>query len=537
MSIPVREIPQATQDELRGMVDAAVWGRLSEAVRDRILRAMNGLRFVHFHLDEFVTLFNPSIVGDPSRFADLTEREQNDVLDIATLRPGLGDMLRLRDVVDYIGAHNPDGAVRDAMMTYVTWPARPPSIAVVAARLRLQRWRAEQHGLRLTALGDVLRTPAFAQRSAEEQRKIIEVLHRTRPFGALLFHDLLRPATTRWAPGTVASGTLPLFSESLLERITLLEALHRLATATLHADISVAPLPADAFLREPFYPPALAQEADLMRVVGNVVAEVARPDQYFNQSNRGTCFSTSLLHRLGRVRPAEYARIAHELITTTRAQLQNGEPVTVPPDARPADNSTRSVSERVTQAMLSEYWIAGELRDRYRGPHYHNTSPQAHADHTNPTGEATDHWDGSFSTWPARLARTAEALLGQRFNRVRGHPIATLRAHFAAHPDVPIFAGVTWGDDGHEVDVLSVDAPDVPHGRVHYWNPWGALLLITIQGCPIRVESGTVETQGRDIAASREGPARRTDDDSRALQSMTIQQFSRIFVDLLVPAQ
>lgn len=541
MSIPVTEIPQARQDQLRAMIEAPVWGRLSEAVRDRVLRTMNGLGVSRAHLDEYVSLFNTSLTGTPSRFADLTEAEQGAVLDVATLRPGLGDVALLREIIDAMPSPPTWGQpVRSAIFEYLAWPAHVPQSLSPPDQTRLRGWRGGLHPMRLTALSAVLQHQEFGSRSEAEKLKIVTVMQATQPLGSLHVQELLEPATTRWAPGTIASGTRPMFSESLVDHVTLLDALHRLATGTLNPEVSTHVLPADRFLASPPFAPEWMRDAVKRRVLGSLVAEVTRPDEFFNQSNRDTCFATALLHRLARVYPAEYARLSHELLTSGRSRLHNGDAVTAPRDALPVDSSNRSATERVTQASLTDYWWAGPEGRSAHPPHYQNVNPA-------PDGDTPDHYDTDRRAgWWHRMPTTATALLGQPFEWVSSHPLARLSAHFEAHPDVPVFADLHWGEARdnpqapyhhlyHQIDVVGVDARGTADAVVRFWNPWGALPFEMFGSPPLRVASGTVEGTGHAEPRSHEGPARVTRDDTRAYQSMPALQFTSLCRDLLIP--
>ncbi|MFO0649196.1 MAG: hypothetical protein U0326_23340 [Polyangiales bacterium] len=541
MSIPVTEIPQARQDQLRAMIEAPVWGRLSEAVRDRVLRTMNGLGVSRAHLDEYVSLFNTSLTGTPSRFADLTEAEQGAVLDVATLRPGLGDVALLREIIDAMPSPPTWGQpVRSAIFEYLAWPAHVPQSLSPPDQTRLRGWRGGLHPMRLTALSAVLQHQEFGSRSEAEKLKIVTVMQATQPLGSLHFQELLEPATARWAPGTIASGTRPMFSESLVDHVTLLDALHRLATGTLNPGVTLHMQPGDAFLTSPPFAPEWARDAKKRRVLGSLVAEVTRPNEFFNQSNRDTCFPTTLLHRLARVCPAEYARLSHELLTSGRSRLHNGDAVTAPPDALRADSSNRSATERVTQASIADYWTAGPEGRSAHPPHYHNVN-------TAPDARTPDAYDPDpRSTWWPRVPTTASAVLGQPFERVSGHPVTRLRAHFEAHPEVPVFADVHWGEARdnerapyhnlfHEIDVIGVDARGTADAVVYFWNPWGALPFEMFDSAPLRVASGSVEGTGHQVPTSHDGPSRVTVDDTRGYQAMPSLQFASLCRDLLMP--
>ncbi len=541
MSIPVTEIPQARQDQLRAMIEAPVWGRLSEAVHDRVLRTMNGLGVSRAHLDEYVSLFNTSLTGTPSRFAELTETEQGAVLDVATLRPGLGDVALLREVIDVMPSPPTWGqAVRSAIFEYLAWPARVPQSLSPPDQTRLRGWRGGLHPMRLTALSAVLRHQEFSSRDEAEKLKIVTVMQATQPLGSLHVQELLEPATTRWAPGTISSGTRPMFSESVVDHVTLLDALHRLATGTINPDVTLRTQSSDAFLSSPPFAPEWARDAIKRRVLGSLVAEVTRPNEFFNQSNRDTCFATALLHRLARVYPAEYARLSHELLTSGRSHLHNGDAVSAPHDALPADSSNRSATERVTQASITEYWYAGTEGGSAHPSHYHNVNPAADA-------RSPDSYDRDpRSRWWPRMPTTARALFGQPFEWVSSHPIARLSAHFEAHPEVPVFADIHWGEARnnpqapyhhlyHQIDVIGVDAQGTADAVVYFWNPWGALPFEMFDSPPLRVASGSVEGTGHEVPRSHRGPARVTIDDTRAYQSMPALQFSSLCRDLLLP--
>jgi hypothetical protein len=273
--------------------------------------------------------------------------------------------------------------------------------------------------------------------------------------------------------------------------------------------------------------------------IGDLVCEVARPDQYQNQSNRGTCAMTSVLHRLALRSPAEYTRLAVQLLTTGRSQLRGGTALDPPADAFPWDHSVRSASERLLQASFMRAWGSGMRRRDGSRADYHNTMP-ARNDPTNPTGLANDGFDRGARHDATLDNRDTVRLLDAAFggnHRYReaadiagpagGQPVITaMRQHFAANPTRPVLVGLSWSTGGHMIEILGFVPADGTTGpRARFWNPWGALTFAEYRGFPIRVAAGDVGPTG---STSGRRPRVHTLDDGRGIQEMPLPQLTAL---------
>jgi hypothetical protein len=91
----------------------------------------------------------------------------------------------------------------------------------------------------------------------------------------------------------------------------------------------------------------------------DLMKELANPDQNINQSSKGTCTCTSMSFGLAKNRPAEYARLMTDLLTTGKTKLANGDTISPPGDAYAFDGTSRSEGERLLQSSLMNYATGG----------------------------------------------------------------------------------------------------------------------------------------------------------------------------------
>ena len=275
---------------------------------------------------------------------------------------------------------------------------------------------------------------------------------------------------------------------------TLLDELDRLTSAPM----------TDARLRD-----SSGQPVTPAQYSESLLQELSAPDNFVNQSNRGTCTTTSISHKLATQNPAEYARIATDLALTGQSKLANGAPINVPGvSAWLEDSSSRSHSERLIQSSLMNYARPGKTYVNNQG--VQSKSLDGWADR--PGGglypdEESRVMRGIFNK--PYEAYNGAGIFGSKkdiMNKIRGELGAG-----ASHVSVDI----KWGGGGHAVEVTKIE-----NGRVYFRNPHGPDDVSdsgTIQGT---VANRTVKDN-----PDLDGPLRRTEDKARALQSMSLTDF------------
>jgi hypothetical protein len=186
--------------------------------------------------------------------------------------------------------------------------------------------------------------------------------------------------------------------------------------------------------------------------------------------------------------------------------VSNGDAFAPPDEAFAVDDSNRSASERLTQSALMQYWQSGYRRPDGQQPQYRNVRPPQQ-NNTTGAGQISDGFDGTFNDRRSSddQLRTMQNLFGRRhrmvyvegYSRRIGAPVITaLRQHFAQHPDNPAIAAMSWVQGGHAIEIVHIDPAGAQSPMVHYWNPWGAAIVVFINGFPMRVTQTSVEPNG-----------------------------------------
>lgn len=568
MSIPTSEIAQAEQDHLRDLVHGRTFGRLPESVRDRVVRLLHRYGSDEWTVRAYRTLLDPGPRGGSSRLPDLSEAQQGEVLDsvghFMTIEHAAAARLAFDAIVACKDANGLSDAVVDAAVDVVAAPLVAAADASEDERTNASvfMWRGYRN--RMGQLANILSDSAFVRMDAADKARLLRVLGRCHIDGVDPLRQLLIAPAGRFAAG-VGGGQTPTLLTTDAQGGTLLAALDRIATQRLHADLGIVdsritldqpPQPAPARGRRTRVEPVPRVIANYHyedrwarspaqirgRTLSDLLAEVAWPDHYINQDNRGTCNVTCILHRLAWQQPAEYARMAADLAIGGTTTLRNNRTASPPSDAFPGDFSTRSVSERLTQSALISYARANQ---RYRGApvRYYNTGQEHRARGHEPDGFA----DGRAGLLDPESLRAANAvLLGGPFVLVSHHVPQRLIAHFQAHPN----DGVVVGIPHHVVEAVSFTAPQTGRARsirwdverrpppepgATYWNPWGAALVIEHGGEIVRVHDGTVEPPSATPRRSH-GWTYRTVDDTRALQRMSWAHARLLFEVAILPA-
>lgn len=248
------------------------------------------------------------------------------------------------------------------------------------------------------------------------------------------------------------------------------------------------------------------------QVSEDLLQEVSNPDNFVDQSNRGTCTCTSISHKLAAKNPAEYARIATDLALTGQSKIANGDTIRVPgPTAWQQDSSTRSHTERLIQSSLMNYARPGKT---YVNQQTGGTSQDGWADR--PGGGLTSDEE----------ARVMKGLYNKPFgvyegewnwkndkkdmmNKIRGE-----LGRGVSHVQVDL----NWGSGGHAVEVVKIH-----NGRVHFRNPQGPAST-----------GATGNVQGTSANNTAAGPLRRTEDGNSAIESMTLADFEKAVMSVYV---
>ena len=331
-------------------------------------------------------------------------------------------------------------------------------------------------------LSKLVSDPRFGGLGLDEQRKTIDVFKNTTVAGRTALQGLLQ----RDVNGVSALKTHGIAKNAP----TLLDTLHRLTTSPTM----------DARLRD-----GAGQPVTPAQYSEQLLQEVSAPDNFVDQSNRGTCTCTSISHKLAARNPAEYARIATDLALTGQSKLANGAAINVPgPTAWAADNSTRSHSERLIQSSLMDYARPGKTYVNNQGG----------------GGTSLDGWadrrDGGLTS--DEESRVMGGLFNKPFESFDGYGIFGSKTDIMNKIRGELGRGVShvnvdleWGSGGHAVEVTGIR-----NGRVFFRNPHGTAgvgVTGTIQG-----------TAGNN---SNAGPLRRTEDGAAAIQSMSLDDFKK----------
>jgi hypothetical protein len=224
----------------------------------------------------------------------------------------------------------------------------------------------------------------------------------------------------------------------------------------------------------------VAKAAGNDRLVIDQVQELANPARYVNQGNRGTCTVTSMTYRLAMLNPAEYARLATELVLTGKTRLANGAAIAPPADAFAPDASGRSTGERLLQSALM----------KFAATDYSNAKLEEGLD---------------FS----QMSKVASALYDfQYVSQDSGAYKAMVTA--LQHGQGPVLVALKWETASHAVEVTHVQ-----DGKVYLRNPWGAQDLGNY---------------------TQAGPQRQAVNPAETIDTMSIEAFSQILLATFVPA-
>ena len=332
-------------------------------------------------------------------------------------------------------------------------------------------------------LSKLVSDPKFGALNPVEQGKTLNVFEKTTPAGRTALQDLLQ----REVNGVSALKTHGIGKNAP----TLLDNLDRLASAPT----------TDARLVD-----SAGQPVTPAQYSEQLLQEVSAPDNFVDQSNRGTCTCTSISHKLAANNPAEYARIATDLALTGQSKLANGAAINVPgPTAWAGDSSTRSHSERLIQSSLMDYARPGKTYVNNQGAG--GSSVDGWADRPGgglTSGEEERVMEGlhnkSFEVYDGEFNFRDDKK--DIMNKIRGE-----LGRGVSHVNVDL----DWGSGGHAVEVVKVE-----NGRVFFRNPHGT------NGVGA---TGTI--QGTSANNSNGGPLRRTEDGAKAIQSMTLADFEK----------
>ncbi len=325
--------------------------------------------------------------------------------------------------------------------------------------------------------------PKFGALNPVEQGKTLNVFEKTTPAGRTALQDLLQ----REVNGVSALKTHGIGKNAP----TLLDNLDRLASSPT----------TDARLVDSAGNPVTpAQYSE------QLLQEVSAPDNFIDQSNRGTCTCTSISHKLAAKNPAEYARIATDLALTGQSKLANGAAISVPgPTAWQGDNSTRSHSERLIQSSLMNYARPGKTYINNQGTG--GTSVDGWADR--PGGGLTSNEEERVME--GLYNKSVDVYDGEwNFRDDKKDIVNKIRGELGrgvSHVNVDL----DWGSGGHAVEVVKVE-----NGRVFFRNPHGTNGV-----------GATGTNQGTAANNTNSGPLRRTEDSAKAIQSMTLADFEK----------
>jgi hypothetical protein len=351
-----------------------------------------------------------------------------------------------------------------------------------------------------TDLSKLTNHAEYGKLSTQDKEKALNVFENTTPAGRAALQQVLdrkidgKPAITHKGYGQTG---------------TLLDQMNRLSTTPLDARLTTT----------------TGTAIDKKQVTEQLLQEVANPDFYINQGNRGTCTVTATTHRLAAQNPAEYARLVTDLSTTGQSKLANGDTITVPgTDSWQQDNGSRSHGERLLQSSLMAYarpgktyqnWNAGA--DGVRG-----NADDGFPDPTNPNNRSIDGYPDRNGSGliPSELERVLTGIHGKKFeayeksynfqddskDRMEKIEDQLKKGNKPTHVDI------SWGTNGaHALEVEKIE-----NGRVYFRNPWGGGNI-----------GATGTTNGTNTNNTGAGPTRQVENGNRGLESMTEADFQK----------
>lgn len=360
----------------------------------------------------------------------------------------------------------------------------------------------------------------FQALSNEQQQQFLNVFSAADVSGRMNLMNLLkmpRPAGEPQEHGAVPR--LALLSTDA-DGNTLLHNLNRLATA-------------------PINPAILAAGETRESILSGVIQESGRPGEV-NQSSRGTCTVTSMQWILCQTQPAEYARIVSGLISPEgTVTLRGGQQISLNESSIAPDDTDRTPAERFFQSALMDLgaathgefysnitdarhsngmwgrmnaWIGQVVRDvggqpilPERNAGLYDSS--AHTVFSALMGEDHTVYRGHGSFWSSMSSTIGHLFEGSYLEALNSmRPSYHVLNHLRETPG-PHYVHMLWGDAGEEglCGGHAVVVTEVRDGRVYFRNPWG----------PSGDAPGTEYND----------PARRMEDNSIGLESMTEQEF------------
>jgi len=161
-------------------------------------------------------------------------------------------------------------------------------------------------------------------------------------------------------------------------------------------------------------------------VMEDLLTELANPDQNINQSGKGTCTCTSMSFGLAKNKPAEYARLMTDLLTTGKAKLANGDTINPPGDGFTFDGTTRSAGERLLQSALMNYATDGTYMN-------------------GPDLSIKNNFQGGL--YADQELKVLKGINGKSYDKISGNSFQIVAATVEElkNGKVPILANLSWG--------------------------------------------------------------------------------------------
>ena len=201
---------------------------------------------------------------------------------------------------------------------------------------------------------------------------------------------------------------------------------------------------------------AVAPGMNRATLLSETFREVQDPTS-ITQGGKGTCAATAAQILLAKTDPAEYARLVSGLASPEGTVMTaRGDTLARETDWNAADGG-RSTASRLLQPAFMEY------------------ANSMFADYDNSTDEHSNGRVG-LDVWESE--RLLDAITGQDYSAVNVEQEAKgsskledafIKTKAAANSGKPVPVGLFWGETGHKVLVMKVEA-----GRVHYINAQGA---------------------------------------------------------------
>ena len=240
---------------------------------------------------------------------------------------------------------------------------------------------------------------------------------------------------------------------------------------------------------------------DKAAAMESLLKELTNPHQNINQHFMATCTCTSMSFDLAAMKPAEYARIVTDLLTTGQSKLANGETIHPPINGFGYDQTNRSAGERLMQSALMNYAKNGQY-----------------------SNDKSD--DGLYTDQEVKVL---SAITGKQYDVVMDNKEGTLRNYLDGGRG-PVYADFGWGDGGHAVAILKVE-----DDRVYFRNPWGGHITGVSDGVGIPDAKGQpLKTDPSGNLYTPSGPSRRVVDSANGIESISILEFQQITSSLLV---